>query len=254
MARFQICPSDSIDYLSNALALYPRLGVKELYIDFGPNSARAVYPIHTMYQSQGAQRAAAMTFFHPFTGGDRSSSFNSVGKVKAYSTWSDMEDEITPVFCRMLSPTVFDYDDFQDLFKVIQKFVVVCYSRVCPFEDLTKARYFLFTEKRKIGNIPPAKASLLQHIRRCVLDADSTLKSLQCRPSSWDPLDFGWILIKGIMSIFWSPQPEESKALEQLKRCGCKGRCSGNCGCLRAGKRCGKLCACNMHGTCSRDG
>ena len=56
-----------------------------------------------------------------------------------------------------LIPRVFDDDDFQDLFKAIEKFVIACYSCVCPFEDLIKARYFLFNEKEKIGNIPPHK-------------------------------------------------------------------------------------------------
>ena len=169
---------NDVDYLSNALALFPKLGLKELYVEYSSGSTKCVYPIHTMFAKFGADRCAAYAFFHPFTGGDRSSSFHSVGKITAHKTWSLM-GEMTHIFNRLCDPHVFEEADYEDIFCALQKFVVACYSRHCPHGDLTKARHLLFAEGRKINNIPPAKASLREHVKRCTLDAHSTMHSLE---------------------------------------------------------------------------
>ena len=79
--------------------------------------------------------------------------------------------------------------------EVLEQFVVVLYKRTSDIGSVNKARQFLFaTWNRKIENIPPSQAALVQHIRRVVYQAGFVWgQSLSPCPVLPDPGEWGWM-------------------------------------------------------------
>ena len=131
--------------------------------------------------------------------------------------------------------------------------MVVLYKRTSDIGSVNKARQFLFaTGKRKIENIPPSQAALVQHIWRAVYQA-GFVWGQSLSPCLVLPDPGEWGLMRYTPSDSWHPlwtlMPKASKGCRELIKCNCKVICSGRCKCTKANMECTQLCFCggNCH-------
>lgn len=181
----------------------------------------------------GLNRASALPMFHSLTGCDTVSSFAGIGKVTAWGAWmsypqvtdafleiSKCPEEI-PVECKV----------------IIERVVVLMYSKTSEQVEVNKARRELFTHKnRDLVNIPPTEAAFSQHIRRALYKAGHCWSQTLCPiPELPNPSDWGWVKKDNIWEPLWTTVSEASKACRELISCGCKKGCKSSlCGCKRS--------------------
>ena len=107
------------------------------------------------------QIAKALPFFHAITGCDTISAFAAIGKRTAWDVWNAFP-QITTVFSNFSKPLCKLNDSCLD---IIERYVVLMYSKTTELEKVNEARQLLFSKgRRSVENIPPTQAALLQHI------------------------------------------------------------------------------------------
>jgi hypothetical protein len=237
------------DVVLLAVANVHKMTIDKLWISFGAGTHLRYIPAHSIATVLGPDRCEALPFFHAVTGCDTVSSFAGRGKPTAFETWKAYP-EITPVF-RSLSQTPELVSIVQR--QLLERFVVLLYSRTSPVESVNEARQVLFSRgTRSIENIPPTQAALEQHINRAAYQAGhvwgQTLDSMQDLPS---PAAWGWKLSNDDWIPLWTTFGEASKSCRELVKCGCRKACRGVCTCRKASLQCSALCFCG--GDCHQD-
>ena len=105
--------------------------------------------------------------------------------------------------------------------EVIERFVVLMYSRTSDLSRVNDARKQLFAQKsRSLENIPPTQAALEQHLKRARYQCNCWNMCLSPMP----PIHSYPILLtppSGSRSI-WTTLTEASKSCYELIHCGCK--------------------------------
>ena len=240
------------DVVVIAISAFQDLEVTELWVAFGTGKHLRYVPVHIIANAMGKEKSRALLAFHAFTGCDQTSSFNGIGKKKAWDAWSVYE-EITEPFMKLSTDP--SPPDVSDAFPAIERFTVLMYDRTSECTTVNSARKDLFTRKgRDIDTIPPTADALLQHTKRAVLQAGFCWgKSLEKSPHLPLPSEWGWE--KGPQALWqplWTTVPQASKSCQELLRCGCKSDkgCTGRCKCVRAQLQCTALCYCG--GLCDR--
>ena len=237
------------DVVILAIAFAQKLDVEELWIAFGVGKQLRYMPIHKITSSLTIQQCEGLPFFHALTGCDMVSYFSGKGKKTAFQAWK-CYPEATDVFCTLSSPQT---TLSEEQFRVLERFVVIMYSRTTSHQDINKARQSMFSQgTRTIESILPTQAALEQHVKRAAFQAGHvwgrTLDPIQELPSAaqwgWHLSSEGWIPILTTL-------PKASKACNELIRCGCKRACRGLCKCTKANLPCTALCACN--GNCYQE-
>ena len=160
---------------------------------------------------------------------------------------------MTGVFIKILiNPSVFDSDP--SIFHLFERYMIVCYSKVCSASTLDQARLKLFeTGAKVLEALPPTTGAYHQHCRRAILQGaflwkQSTIGMMNVPLySGW-----GWVWDGAKWVPLWTTKKVASAACEILQKCGCKVACRGNCKCFRRGGRCSTLCACRD--TCTNNG
>ena len=121
------------------------------------------------------------------------------------------------------------------------------YDRSSSTNKVNEARLDLFAHKQRPYNgIPPSKAALVEHIKMSVLQAGQTWGQSLCKsqtlpsPSSW-----GLGKASGVWVPHWTSLAPIAASCQELLKCMCRIRCSGNCKCFRSGLPCTALCSCN---------
>eukprot|EP00794_Sanderia_malayensis_P021240 gene21241-23314_t len=142
-----------------AISVYHQISPEELWIAFGSGKSFHYIPIHRIAATLGAQKSAALPFFHSFTGCD--------------TPHEEMEDE---------------------QFRYLERFVALMYDTTTTTNNVNEARKHLFTQKgRQIDNIPPTKGALLQHVKRASYQAGFVWgQCLERYPELPSPNAFGW--------------------------------------------------------------
>ena len=104
------------------------------------------------------------TMFHAITGWDNASFFVNKGKKSAMKTWVVPDYADNSLLKMMQNPTNISDEDVLN----IVKFVILMLAA-----SINNARLELFAAKnRTLKNIPPTRASLIQHICRSALQAN----------------------------------------------------------------------------------
>ena len=104
-------------------------------------------PAHQIATSLGPFKSKCLPMFHGLSGCDTVSSFNNIGKKKAWQVWEVYEDT-TPCFvCLSSSPSHFTHLDMA----VIERCVVLLYDRTSNELDVNGARVCLSVHQE----IPP---------------------------------------------------------------------------------------------------
>lgn len=216
----------------------------EVWIAMGVGKHFRYIAAHDIAKAVGIDKARCLPFFHSMTGCDTVSSFNNVGKKKAWDTWHNFKD-ITETFCRLctypFSLTAVDM-------VALERFVVLLYDKTSNCVDVNNARKHLFTKTgRQIDHIPPSKEALIQHCKRAVYQgAHIWSQASNPTPPLPDPSDWGWQFVKGNWHPLWTTLPQASETCQELLKCGCKTGCSSKrCKCFKTGLKCTALCICN---------
>lgn len=186
-------------------------------------------------------RRDMLTLKSKFTG------FGGRGKRTAWETWKAY-GEVTPAFCALASAP----ESIDDWIQPLERFVILLYDRTSGLSNVNEARKQLFTKKsRTLENIPPTKAALIQHTRRAAYQAGHCWHQMMIAdPVLPSPNDWGWKMGSNEWELFWTTQPEATKACRDLLRCSCKKGCRGQCKCNKAALPCTALCQCG--GECKR--
>ena len=118
---------------------------------------------------------------------------------------------------------------------LIERFVVLLYSRTGSTASVNDARCWLFTIKSGcISNYPPTLNALFQYIYRSNLQSSSWCQAWNLPQLLADWCKFGW---DGASST-WMTIAEATKSCQKLVKCWCKKNCSGRCKCKKEGFRC----------------
>lgn len=163
-------------------------------------------------------------------------------KKTAWAIWAKFDD---------LTEAVLDIkNEFRvdsKALKCIERFVILLYDKATPICDINEARKYFFTKKqRPLQSLPPTRESLVQHVRRAVLQGVFLWgQSLISSPNIPDPEQWGWKLNEGVYQPLWSTSPEALVACQELLSCKCKITCSQKCSCARAELKCTILCLCD---------
>ena len=127
---------------------------------------------------------------HAFSSCDTISSFSSIGKKTAWDVWRSSPNQ-TALFS-LLSQTPEEVTD-SDMGE-IERFVVLLYSRTLQVTTVNAARKQLFSySNRKLKNIPPPRAALLQHAKHASFQAGHVWgQAMIADPSLPSPSEWGW--------------------------------------------------------------
>ena len=179
---------------------------------------------------------------HAFFGCDTVSSFSGIGKKTAWDVWRSSPNQAA-LFSR-LSQTPEEVTD-GDMGK-IERFVVLLYSRTSQVTTVNAARKQLFSYgNRKLENIPPSRAALLQHAKHASFQAGHVWgQAIIADPSLPSPSEWGWQDNHGKWTPLWTTLAEASKGCRELVNCICKKRCLGRCKCHKSNLKCTQLCFC----------
>ena len=133
-------------------------------------------------------------------------------------------------------------DDYMPL---IERFVVLLYSRTCTALTVNEARQELFSKKsRAIENIPPTQAALLQHKKpqaSCLSGRTCVGSALIAKPQIPSPHEWGWRREGSESRPVWTVLPQAQESCYELIHCGCKKGCNGQCKYRKANLKCTAL-------------
>ena len=178
------------DVVILAIAFAKRLKVEELWVAFGVGKQLRYVPIHKIAGSLTIQQCEGLPFFHALTGCDTVSYFSGKGKTTAFQAWK-CYPEATEVFFALSLPQAMLSEQ---QFRVLERFVVIMYSRTSLHQDVNHARQSMFSQgTRSIERIPSTQAALEQHVKRAEFQAGHVwgriLDPIQELPSA---ADWGW--------------------------------------------------------------
>ena len=101
----------------------------------------------------------------------------------------------------------------------IERFVVLLYKKTSQLCKVNEARNIFFSAGRKIQNVPPTKAALVQHVERAVYQAGHIWgQVLVASPVLPSPSDWGWVQVGEKWHPYWISLEEASKACQELIR------------------------------------
>ena len=156
------------------------------------------------------------------------------GKKTCWDVWNSFEPLTQCLLNISEAPTELQQSDFD----IIQRYVVLLYSRTSDQHCVNEARRHLFVQgSRSFENIPPSEAALREHCKRGIHQGvfvwGSTLQQCPVLPS---PVDWGWKVGDNGFLPVWTTQPDAFKA--------CKKGCRGLCKCRKYDLKCTELCSC----------
>ena len=151
------------DVVVVAIATLNRTKPDELWVAVSTGMHFWFIPIHEVAAAFGPRKSATLPLFHALTGCDTVSSFAGIGKKTAWAAWN-VYPEVTEAFEELMHMA----DPISDrTLEVIERFVLLMYSRTSDLSRVNDARKQLFGQKsRSLENIPPTQAALEQHLKR----------------------------------------------------------------------------------------
>ncbi len=190
------------DVVVLAVSVLCQIELDELWLSFGTGKSFRYIAAHTILSNIGESKAKALPMFHSLTGCDTVSSFAGHGKKSCWDVWN-VYPQLTDTFINLSNtPTQMSSDDFD----VIQRFVVLVYSRTCEQIKVNDARKQLFSQgSRMIEHIPPTEAALLckstasvQYIKGCVFGDRLSLQTPTCQAQQTG--DGRQVMMGGVLS------------------------------------------------------
>ena len=140
-----------------------------------------------------------------------------------------------------------DFSEDDPKFAVIQRLVILFYSRTAHMTSIDEARHHLyFSKNQSLDTIPPTKDALMLHVKRVIYQCGKWKQSLQADLQLPSPSAFGWQQSNNDNTM-WEPKwinlQEASKEARQFYKCACKSECT-RCKCKTASLKCTMFCTC----------
>ena len=144
------------DVVVVAIATLNRTKPDDLSVAFGTCGHFRFIPTHEVAAAVGPRKSTTLPLFHALTGCDTVSSFAGIGKKAA---WADgnVYPDVTEAFAELMHMA----DPISDrTLEVIERFVVLMYSRTSDISRVNDARKQLFAQKsHSLENSPPTQAA-----------------------------------------------------------------------------------------------
>ena len=134
------------DVVVLATHYFPSLGLSKLWVCFGSGSKVRDIHIHLISAKLGPTVCMVLPLFHSITGCDTVSHLLGCGKKTAWSAWQNTPG-LTETFLTLVREPHAFHIDF-NLMRVIERFVVVMFSKSCGLDRVNEARVRLFTMER----------------------------------------------------------------------------------------------------------
>ena len=242
--RIKIRTNDT-DVLVLAISIASLLPIDELWVSIGSSKNLTYLPAHTIAASLGRDKAHVLPIFHSLTGCDTTSFFGGRGKKTAWDVWN-VFPELTAILKELMELPEHTSDGCME---TIERFTVLLYDRTSRVTKVNEVREKLFKKKaRTLENIPPTKASLLQHVKRAVFQGGYIWgQTLLKQPTLPPPSRWGWQLENDRWVSYWMTLPQVKDTCYEPIHCGCKVGCRGRCKYRGANLACTRLCYCGGH-------
>ena len=185
--------------------------------------------------------------FHSFTGCDNTSSFLNKGKITVCNTLKIFSDVLSAFKFVRNNPFV-HINMESEIFKLLQRFVILMYDRNSNLESVNEARRELFCKQgRNLENLPPTEDALLLHSKRAIFQASIWYIASEENVNLPSPEMFGWKQDEGVWVPVWTTISAAAEACKELITCCHKGKekrdCT-SCKCGKVGLPCTDLCTC----------
>ena len=231
------------DVVVNAIALFSKLSIDELWIEMGTKQL-TYFPVHHLVSSLGEDICKGLLFFHAFTGCDNVSTFYSIGKKTAWNVFITHLRKFASLFARLPYANELTDDDFN----LIQLLVCLFFTKDESIKTVDECRLHLFQKGVSLDRLPPSSRCLYFHTLRAMLQSNTNAISLDVGATARDPCQWGWTKnINRVFVPFWADLPATTTLKEHLIKCGCKTKCSKSkrCSCKSKDLLCTSLCACD---------
>ena len=180
-----------------------------------------------------------------------------MGKKKGYDILKTYDDALETFSSIYMNPfqrfTVTSAE-----FKVIQRFVILMYSKASEFTMVNAARKDMFFQKNSnLDIVPPTENALFQHCLRAIYQTGVWGRCLKTYQSLPVPSDFGWQRSNN-SDVPWEPvwitNGEASKEVREFVKCKCQGAAGCvRCKCSSSNMVCTMLCNCTCTNQISYD-
>ena len=144
------------DVVGVAITTLNRTKPDDLSVAFGICGHFRFIPIHEVAAAVGPRKSATLPLFHALTGCGTVSSFAGIGIKTEWAAWN-VYPEVTEEFEELMHMA----DPISDrTLEVIERIVVLMYSRTSDLSRFNDARKQLFAQKsRSLENSPPTQAA-----------------------------------------------------------------------------------------------
>lgn len=159
-------------------------------------------------------------------------SFAGKGKLSAVKI---LKKDVTHAETLKMHVTCWDVSN--DLFKCMEAFTCQIYSASSKTKTVNELRFNLFCARKGEAEslqLPPCSSSLKNHCKRANYQCRIWSLSLESFPDVPTPIEHGWILEDGDLTIDWSSDLPAPEAVMQLLSCVCSKKCEvETCTCLQ---------------------
>ena len=150
----------------------------DLWVAFGTGKNYTHYTINAICSQLGESKSRSLPVFHALSGCDTTSAFKGKGKKSFWQVWNSYED-VTHTFVHFATHPFEHLDINSEVFKQIERLVVIVYDKTHNEKKVNHARMELFSNKNQaVDKIPPTQNSLLQHSKRALYQAGIWTTSL----------------------------------------------------------------------------
>jgi len=175
-----------------------------------------------------------------FTGVDSISAFVGKGKKKPFEIFYEQS-----LFQQAFQCLGVEFFLPEAIFETLERFVCEMYGQ--PLQSVNEARYRLFcTKSLSEFRLPPCRDALLLHSKRACYQAAVWRKALRSKIDAPSPVNHGWAIYDGSLSLRWSTQDEAPPQLMRDYACKCKkSNCANKqCSCFANDVSCTEMCSC----------
>ena len=104
--------------------------------------------IGPLVEKLGQQLCQALPFFHALSGCDTTSAFKSIGKKKGFQTLKLHRASVS-TFAELFNNPFQHITEDSNVFKIIQRFVILMYARSSDYSDVNAAKMDMFFNKAR---------------------------------------------------------------------------------------------------------
>ena len=173
-------------------------------------------PCHLIAAELGNDASWSLLFLHTISGCDTVSVFHGIGKRTVWTILCSIP-HFKQIFAWLShSPSQVSPDDLEQ----IKRYFILLYQQTSALSHENEARKQLFTQNRKMENIPPTLHALVQHVKWTIYQAGHIWgQSLIGDPEVPLPDLWGWKRVRDDppWTLCWITLPEAAKVCQELE-------------------------------------